>query len=498
MAPRWHKVIRDLTSHKIRTALVVLSIAVGVFAIAVVLGGREVLLSEFDVDFEASIPPSAELDTTGFDVALADKVAEREDVRAAEGRRRVTVRYTPDSVDAQASTAGWETLRLWAIPEFGRGGVKKLVREEYASWPPRPDGVILEKSALQVAGLLGGRHDHGRGVQRDEDRAARGRVRARHQLRTGAVPRRSDRVRLDGDARQTRRTGGAEPPGAAAGTHGLSLGGQPHRGRCPRCRPARRRRAHLAHRSARAGKPLPGRHLQGRLSAAARTGHHGTGTVRFSRGDHRAGDHVAAGAPDRHHEGGGRATYPDLVDVPRAGRRLRRPRGRRRVAGGPVGELEVHRLCSRRAELPARQRHAPVVGHSLGARRRRARADRRRRVPGQPRSAPVGGARARCGRTGRALRTRARRPRVGHDPRAAAAGRPVIAQHLRTQGSARADAHHAGARLSGGNGGHDGSHVDAADRRGHGFVVALRRAGIHGAAAARVQSWSARRRASAV
>ncbi len=153
MSPRWHKVVRDLTSHKIRTALVVLSIAVGVFAIAVVLGGREVLLREFDVDFEASIPPSAELDTTGFDVALADKIAEREDVRAAEGRRRVTVRYTPDSVDAQASTAGWETLRLWAIPEFGRGGVKKLVREEYASWPPRPDGVILEKSALQVAGF---------------------------------------------------------------------------------------------------------------------------------------------------------------------------------------------------------------------------------------------------------------------------------------------------------------------------------------------------------
>lgn len=149
-APRWAKVRRDLTSHRIRTALVVLSIAVGVFAIAVVMGGREILLREFDVDFEASVPPSARFDTTALDMRLVERVTEREDVQAAEGRRRVTVRYTTGDVDETASTEGWETLRLWALPEFGRGGVQKLVREEYAAWPPRPGGVILEKSALQV------------------------------------------------------------------------------------------------------------------------------------------------------------------------------------------------------------------------------------------------------------------------------------------------------------------------------------------------------------
>jgi putative ABC transport system permease protein len=150
IAPRWRKVARDLTSHRVRTALVVLSIAVGVFAIAVVMGGREILLREFVVDFEASVPPSAEFDTTGFDQSVVDRVADREDVRAAEGRRRVTVRYTDGPAPKEVSTAGWDTLRLWAIPEFGRGGVQKLVREEYTSWPPRPGGVILERSALQV------------------------------------------------------------------------------------------------------------------------------------------------------------------------------------------------------------------------------------------------------------------------------------------------------------------------------------------------------------
>ena len=41
-------------------------------------------------------------------------------------------------------------MRLWAIPEFGRGGVQKLVREESTAWPPKAGEVIVEKSALQV------------------------------------------------------------------------------------------------------------------------------------------------------------------------------------------------------------------------------------------------------------------------------------------------------------------------------------------------------------
>lgn len=151
--PRWSKVVRDLTSHKIRTVLVVLSIAVGVFAVAVVLGGRQVLLREFESDFAASVKASAEFDTSAFSEALAKAVAERPDVRAAEGRRRVTVRYSSGAgaADPEASSAGWETMRLWALPDFGRSGVQKIVREEGSSWPPGPGEVVIERSALQIA-----------------------------------------------------------------------------------------------------------------------------------------------------------------------------------------------------------------------------------------------------------------------------------------------------------------------------------------------------------
>lgn len=152
MSPRWTKVLKDLTSHKIRTLLVVLSIGVGVFAVAVVMGGRGVLIREFDADYAASVPPSAEFETSGFDEAVARGIAERDDVLAAEGRRRVTVRYTTGA-DGDGSTSGWATMRLWALPEFQHFGVLKIVREETTSWPPKTGEVILEKSALQVAGF---------------------------------------------------------------------------------------------------------------------------------------------------------------------------------------------------------------------------------------------------------------------------------------------------------------------------------------------------------
>ena len=67
VSPRWHKVVRDLTGHKLRTTLVVLSIAVGIFAVGVVMGGRGVLTREFDTDYLASKAPSAEFATTEFD-----------------------------------------------------------------------------------------------------------------------------------------------------------------------------------------------------------------------------------------------------------------------------------------------------------------------------------------------------------------------------------------------------------------------------------------------
>ena len=149
LPPRWHKVIRDLTGHRLRTLLVVLSIAVGIFAVGVVLGGRGVLTREFDTDFLSSAAPSAEFTTTNFDESLVRTIASRSDVRAVEARRMELVRYSTAS-PAPTSTAGWSTMQVLALPKFDAIEVQKITREEGVSWPPAAGEVVLEKSVLQV------------------------------------------------------------------------------------------------------------------------------------------------------------------------------------------------------------------------------------------------------------------------------------------------------------------------------------------------------------
>ena len=49
LSPRWRKVLRDLWSNKTRTILVVLSIAVGVFAVGMISGSRGILRRDIDL-----------------------------------------------------------------------------------------------------------------------------------------------------------------------------------------------------------------------------------------------------------------------------------------------------------------------------------------------------------------------------------------------------------------------------------------------------------------
>jgi nitrate reductase NapE component len=67
LRPRWRKVLRDLWSSKTRTALVVLLIAVGVFAIGAVAGSRQMIATSIDAGYQASNPASA---TRGDIVAM--------------------------------------------------------------------------------------------------------------------------------------------------------------------------------------------------------------------------------------------------------------------------------------------------------------------------------------------------------------------------------------------------------------------------------------------
>ena len=144
MSPRWRKVFRDLSSHWFRTMLVVVSIAIGIFAVGVMLGGREVLLREFEADFEASVPADVTYRTMDFGAEIVAQAESEPDVAAVQARRSVTFRYTwPGSTEDR-------TLSLEAFRDFNDIQVAKVVPLDGTPWPPGPGEVVLEAAAKQV------------------------------------------------------------------------------------------------------------------------------------------------------------------------------------------------------------------------------------------------------------------------------------------------------------------------------------------------------------
>src|SRR5262245_25845439 len=109
LRPRWRKVLRDLWSNKTRTLLVVLSIAVGGFAIGMVGGSRVILMRDLTDTWMSVNPPSATLNTEAFDDQLVQVVRKMPGISDAEARRTLEVRV-------KVGADEWKSLRLFAIP----------------------------------------------------------------------------------------------------------------------------------------------------------------------------------------------------------------------------------------------------------------------------------------------------------------------------------------------------------------------------------------------
>ena len=142
-SPRWRKVLRDLAGSKARTALVVLSIAVGVFAVGAITSTQLLFSSRLSEAYAAIAPASARLFLNQpFGAELAESAARVEGVAAAEGVRGVTVRVKtgPDQ---------WRALHLTARQDFERQMLDKVPPVQGA-WPPPRREVVIERSSLSL------------------------------------------------------------------------------------------------------------------------------------------------------------------------------------------------------------------------------------------------------------------------------------------------------------------------------------------------------------
>ncbi len=147
---RWRKVWRDLLEHRVRSLLVVLSIAVGVMAVGTIAGANALLERNLADGYAATKPSSASLFTTvPFDQGLVDVVRRMPGVAQAEGRRSTTVRMV--KIDGESVE-----LALTALPDFSRQPMD-IVSPESGSWPPKRGEIVFERSSRTVADLAQGR-----------------------------------------------------------------------------------------------------------------------------------------------------------------------------------------------------------------------------------------------------------------------------------------------------------------------------------------------------
>src|SRR5512147_603009 len=107
LRPRWYKVINDLFGNKTRTVLIVLSMAVGLFAVGIILSARTILSEGLTSSFAAISPSSGTVRTMElFDEDFLTSVRAMRDVQEADARR---------SLDARVQTGPdeWDNITLF-------------------------------------------------------------------------------------------------------------------------------------------------------------------------------------------------------------------------------------------------------------------------------------------------------------------------------------------------------------------------------------------------
>jgi putative ABC transport system permease protein len=144
LRPRWKKVLRDLFANRTRTALVVLSIAVGVFAFGTILAARVILYDALRSSFLAVNPASATILTEPFDDDLVDAARNAPGVAEAEGFRVVSARI-------QTGPLTWQDATLYVLPDDGVTSIG-IVKPWAGAWPPPDRALLIERSSLAGTG----------------------------------------------------------------------------------------------------------------------------------------------------------------------------------------------------------------------------------------------------------------------------------------------------------------------------------------------------------
>ena len=143
LRPRWYKVIHDLFGNKTRTLLIVLSMAVGLFAIGIILSARMILSAGLASSFAAIHPSSGTVRTVElFDENFLRSVRSMQEIQEADARRNIAARV-------EVAPGEWKNITLFVVADYNDIQVNK-VSSQSGAWPPPDREILIERAALPV------------------------------------------------------------------------------------------------------------------------------------------------------------------------------------------------------------------------------------------------------------------------------------------------------------------------------------------------------------
>jgi putative ABC transport system permease protein len=141
MRPRWRKVLSDLWDNKARTLLVVLSIAVGVFAVGMIAGAYEIISQDLGVSYASGSPANIQMYDGDFTDDMVSTVKNLDGVKEAEGRREFGVRIRKPGGE-------WTSIDLLANADFNNSKINLIHLISGKPYPADRE-LVLEKKVLR-------------------------------------------------------------------------------------------------------------------------------------------------------------------------------------------------------------------------------------------------------------------------------------------------------------------------------------------------------------
>ncbi len=145
LKPRWRKVLSDLWGDKTRTALVVASIAAGVFAIGMIMTAFVILNQDINASYAASNPANIEIWTDPFYEDLIRVIEKVPGVDQVEGRQIIPIR-------ARKGAENWQGVTLISAAEFKNTNINQLGTIEGTQYPGR-DEITFSQDMMNSTGF---------------------------------------------------------------------------------------------------------------------------------------------------------------------------------------------------------------------------------------------------------------------------------------------------------------------------------------------------------